>query len=312
MRDYARKAVTGDMTAICLHKNEFGRYEYNYAGVICKQIDQVIERQCFKETADSMKGLKEKTPNVLTEMKAGVAVTKAAVLKASRYKAAAASTSSITAAPENRRRRRPQRSGPTEHFLPCSDRLEGSGGEGNNRPRRRGDNKPRPLDRGRQQLPRSRRLQAPSAVHGNHVGSGPTRGNKHQTAIRRPCRNDVRFSRDVRSELRATHGRRNEIPGIWDSRPRQPHAKHIDGKSGVGSRAVVGERDPRRLPRHKEAVQIHPRLHLNLTQGDKESDGRGGRGTRPQKSKGARGNGRHCKPRDGDISAISTYTPCVH
>ena len=47
-----------------------------------------------------MKGLKYETLNVLTEMKAGVAVTKVAVLKASRDKAAAASTLSITVAPE--------------------------------------------------------------------------------------------------------------------------------------------------------------------------------------------------------------------
>ena len=57
-------------------------------------------RQCFEETSDGMKGLKDKTPNVLTEMKAGVEVTKAAVLKAPRDKEAAASTSSITVAPE--------------------------------------------------------------------------------------------------------------------------------------------------------------------------------------------------------------------
>ena len=57
-------------------------------------------RQCFEETADGMKGLKDETLNVLTEMKAGVAVTKAAVLKASKDKAAAASISSITVAPE--------------------------------------------------------------------------------------------------------------------------------------------------------------------------------------------------------------------
>ena len=59
-----------------------------------------MERKCFEETADEMKGLKDETPNVLTEMKAGFAVTKAAVLKASRDKAAAASTSSITVTPE--------------------------------------------------------------------------------------------------------------------------------------------------------------------------------------------------------------------
>ena len=47
-----------------------------------------------------MKGLRDETPNVLTEMKADVAVTKAAVLKASRYKEAAASTSLITVALE--------------------------------------------------------------------------------------------------------------------------------------------------------------------------------------------------------------------
>ena len=96
VRDYARKAVTGDMTALRLHKNEVGGYTYNDAAVICKQIDRLMERQCLEETADGMKGLKDETPNFPTEMKAGVAVTKAALLKASRDKAAAASTSSIT------------------------------------------------------------------------------------------------------------------------------------------------------------------------------------------------------------------------
>ena len=100
VRDYARKAVTGDMTALRLHKNEVGGYAYNDAAVLCKQIDRVMERQCFEETADGMKGLKDETPNVLTEMKAGVAVTKAAVLKASRDKAADAITSSMTIASE--------------------------------------------------------------------------------------------------------------------------------------------------------------------------------------------------------------------
>ena len=100
MHDYARKAVTGYMTALRLHKNEVGGYTYNDAAVLCKHINRVMERQCFEETADVMKGLKDDTPNVLTEMKAGVVVTKAAVLKASRDKAATASTSSITFAPE--------------------------------------------------------------------------------------------------------------------------------------------------------------------------------------------------------------------
>ena len=100
MRNYARKVVTGDMTVFRLHKNEVGGYAYNDASVLCKQIDRVMERQCFEETANGMKGLKYETPNALTEMKAGVTITKASVLKASRDKAAAASTSLITVAPE--------------------------------------------------------------------------------------------------------------------------------------------------------------------------------------------------------------------
>ena len=68
--------------------------------VLCKQIDRLMERRCFEETADGVKGLKDETPNVLTEMRAGVAVTQSAVLKASRDKAAASSISSITVAPE--------------------------------------------------------------------------------------------------------------------------------------------------------------------------------------------------------------------
>ena len=100
MHDYAQKAVTADMNALDLHKNKVGGYVYNDATMLCKYIDQVMERQCFEDTADGMKGLEDKTPNVLTKMKAGVAVTKSAVLKASRDKAATASTLSITVAPE--------------------------------------------------------------------------------------------------------------------------------------------------------------------------------------------------------------------
>ena len=66
VHDYARKAVTGDMTALRLHKNEVGGYVYNDAAVLCNQINRVMERQCFEETADGMKGLKYETPNVLT------------------------------------------------------------------------------------------------------------------------------------------------------------------------------------------------------------------------------------------------------
>ena len=92
--------MAASLYALRLHKNEVGGYTYNDAAVLCKQIDRVMERQCFEETADGMKGLKDETPNVLTEIKAGVAVTEAAVLKASRNKAASASTSSITVTPE--------------------------------------------------------------------------------------------------------------------------------------------------------------------------------------------------------------------
>ena len=100
VRDYARRAVMGDMTALRLHNNEVGGYAYNDAVMLCKQIDRLMECQCFEETAEDMKGLKDETPNVLMEMKAGVAVTKVAVLKASRDKAAATSTLSITIDPE--------------------------------------------------------------------------------------------------------------------------------------------------------------------------------------------------------------------
>ena len=99
VHNYAQKAVTEDMTALRLHKNEVGGYAYNDAAILCKQIDRVMERKCFEETADGMKGLKDKTPTVLTEMKAGVDVTKTAVRKASRYKAATASPSTITVTP---------------------------------------------------------------------------------------------------------------------------------------------------------------------------------------------------------------------
>ena len=76
VHDYAWKAATSDMTALRLHKNKVGGYAYNDAAVLCKQIDRVMEHQCFEDTADGMKGIKDETPNILTEMKAGIAVTK--------------------------------------------------------------------------------------------------------------------------------------------------------------------------------------------------------------------------------------------
>ena len=36
VRNYTRKAVTGDMTNLRLHKNEVGGYAYNDAAVLCK------------------------------------------------------------------------------------------------------------------------------------------------------------------------------------------------------------------------------------------------------------------------------------
>ena len=45
LRNYARKAVTGEMTVLRLHKNEVGGYAYNDADVLCKQIDRVMERK---------------------------------------------------------------------------------------------------------------------------------------------------------------------------------------------------------------------------------------------------------------------------
>ena len=107
VRDYARKAVTEDMTTLRLHKNEVGGYAYNDTTVLCKQIEWLMELQCFENTADVMKGLKEEMPNILTKMKAGVAFTKSAVLKASRDKAAAASTLSNHHRPRNRQGRCP-------------------------------------------------------------------------------------------------------------------------------------------------------------------------------------------------------------
>ena len=80
----------------------------------------------------------------------------------------------------------------------------------------------------------------------------------------------------------------------------------------MGGRLVVGEQDTCRLPQYKEAVQVQPRPHSDLAQGDQERDGRGGRETRPQEIKDARGNGGHGKPRYGEARAIGTYTTRVY
>ena len=55
VRDYARKAVTADTTALRLHKNKVGGYAYNDANTLLTKIERVLEWQLFEDSSDIMK-----------------------------------------------------------------------------------------------------------------------------------------------------------------------------------------------------------------------------------------------------------------
>ena len=54
------------MQELSITKNNVGGYEYNAAVTLIKQINRVLEKKLFEETADGMVGLGSKTPNTLT------------------------------------------------------------------------------------------------------------------------------------------------------------------------------------------------------------------------------------------------------
>ena len=57
VRTEARTRILTKMLEIRLYKNEVSRYAYNDANTLLTQIDRILERQIFKDSANGMKGL---------------------------------------------------------------------------------------------------------------------------------------------------------------------------------------------------------------------------------------------------------------
>ena len=88
------------MSEIRLHKNEFGGYIYNDSKTLLTQIEQVLERQLFKDSSDGMKGLASDKSNALNEYKSAINIKNRDVLAASKVAADLISTDVSTIEPE--------------------------------------------------------------------------------------------------------------------------------------------------------------------------------------------------------------------
>ena len=95
-----RTRVLTEMLKIHLHKNEVGGYAYNNVNTLLTQIDLILERQWYEDSADGMKGLESDLSNTLNDYKSAVHIKKRDVLAASRAAAKNASTNNSTVEPE--------------------------------------------------------------------------------------------------------------------------------------------------------------------------------------------------------------------
>ena len=69
VRTKARTRVLMEMSEIHLHKNKVGGYAYNNANALITQIERVLERKLFEDSADGIKGLESDVGNVLNNYK---------------------------------------------------------------------------------------------------------------------------------------------------------------------------------------------------------------------------------------------------
>ena len=88
------------MPEIRLHKNEVGGYAYNDADTLITQIERVLDRQLFEDSANGMKGLASAVGNVLNDYKSMVHTKKKDVLVASREASERSSIEDRTVEPE--------------------------------------------------------------------------------------------------------------------------------------------------------------------------------------------------------------------
>ena len=104
------------MQKLSITKNDVGRYEYNTAVTLNKNINRVLKKQLFKESKDGMVGLGRETLSTLTNFKSNFAIKKSNVKRKSIAEAVAARSATNIIGPQYHNKR--QHSGQdrsTEH-----------------------------------------------------------------------------------------------------------------------------------------------------------------------------------------------------
>ena len=95
----ARTRVLTEMSEIRLYKNKVGGHAKNDANTLLTQIERVLERKFFEDSADGMKGLASDVGNAINDYKSTVHIKKRDMLAASRAAAKRASTNDSTVKP---------------------------------------------------------------------------------------------------------------------------------------------------------------------------------------------------------------------
>ena len=88
------------MLEIRLNKNEVDVYAYNDANTLLTQIERVLERQLYEDSANGMKGIASDVSNALNDYKSTVHIKKRDVLAEPRAANERASTDNSTVEPE--------------------------------------------------------------------------------------------------------------------------------------------------------------------------------------------------------------------
>ena len=87
------------MLEIRLNKNEVDVYTYNDANTLLTQIERVLERQLYEDSANGMKGIVSDVSNAINKYKLTIHIKKRDMLPALRAAAERASTDDSTVKP---------------------------------------------------------------------------------------------------------------------------------------------------------------------------------------------------------------------
>ena len=96
----ARTRVLTEMSEIRLHKNEVGGYAYNDANTLITQIERVLKRKMFEDSANRIRGLASAAGNALNNYKSTFHQKNIDVLLTSRASAEQSSIKDIIVGPE--------------------------------------------------------------------------------------------------------------------------------------------------------------------------------------------------------------------